>query len=92
MLTATSVGETIRGLNVVALGPRPDDCATLRAGLEAPLAGMGTAFFDLVFGLASSARYWVPSTSRRPRRRNRFANELESWLSDPTSLAGGVSA
>ena len=88
LLTATSVGETIRGLNVEGSDPA-QMFATLRAGLEAPLAGMGTAFSTSLFGLASSLVLGFLDL-QASQAQNRFANELESWLSDPTSLAGGA--
>ncbi len=51
--TITAVGEVISGLRVDG-GDFGSQFSTLRKGLEAPLAGMGTAFSSSLFGLAGS--------------------------------------
>jgi hypothetical protein len=61
--------------------------ATLRAGLEAPLAGMGTAFSTSLFGLASSLVLGFLDL-QASQAQNRFANELETWATDATRGAG----
>ena len=53
---------------------------TLRAGLEAPLSGMGTAFSTSLFGLASSLVLGFLDL-QASQAQNRFANDLETWLS-----------
>lgn len=79
LLTANSVGETIRGLNVTGTEPA-QMFETLRAGLEAPLSGMGTAFSTSLFGLASSLVLGFLDL-QASQAQNRFANDLETWLS-----------
>ena len=79
LLTANSVGETIRGLNVTGTDPA-QMFETLRAGLEAPLSGMGTAFSTSLFGLASSLVLGFLDL-QASQAQNRFANDLETWLS-----------
>jgi hypothetical protein len=78
LLTASSVGETIRGLNVGSTDPA-QMFETLRKGLEAPLSGMGTAFSTSLFGLASSLVLGFLDL-QTSRAQSRFANDLESWL------------
>jgi hypothetical protein len=88
LLTANSVGETIRGLNVVGSDPA-QMFQTLRAGLEAPLSGMGTAFSTSLFGLASSLVLGFLDL-QASQAQNRFANDLETWLSGLARLEGGI--
>jgi hypothetical protein len=90
LLTATSVGETIRGLHVVGSDPAVM-FDTLRAGLEAPLSGMGTAFSTSLFGLASSLVLGFLDL-QASQAQNRFANELETWLTSLTHVDGGGAA
>lgn len=82
LMTANSVGETIRSLNVTGSDPA-EMFETLRAGLEAPLSGMGTAFSTSLFGLAASLILGFLDL-QASQAQNRFANEVETWL---TSLA-----
>ncbi len=87
LLTASSVGETIRGLNV---GSDPAQMfETLRAGLEAPLSGMGTAFSTSLFGLASSLVLGFLDL-QASQAQARFANDLETWLAGLTQSEGGI--
>jgi len=88
LLTANSVGETIRGLNVAGSDPA-QMFETLRAGLEAPLSGMGTAFSTSLFGLAGSLVLGFLDL-QTSQAQNRFANELEAWLTSLTRLDGGA--
>jgi len=78
LLTANSVGETIRNLNVTGTEPA-QMFETLRTGLEAPLSGMGTAFSTSLFGLASSLVLGFLDL-QASQAQNRFANDLETWL------------
>lgn len=87
LMTANSVGETIRSLNITGSDPA-EMFRTLRAGLEAPLSGMGTAFSTSLFGLASSLVLGFLDL-QASHAQNRFANEAESWLSSLTRLDGG---
>ena len=86
--TVTAVGATIRDL---AVGT--DDVVgmfgSLKAGLEAPLTGMGTAFSSSLFGLAGSLVLGFLEL-QAGQAQNRFYNELEEWLSSITRLSSGV--
>ncbi len=86
--TVTAVGDTIRDLTA-----ETDDPAglfgTLKAGLEAPLAGMGTAFSSSLFGLAGSLVLGFLEL-QAGQAQNRFYNELEEWLSSITRLSSGI--
>ncbi|MGD1880551.1 MAG: flagellar motor protein MotA [Kiloniellaceae bacterium] len=88
--TVNAVGQTIGGLSagdgdVIAL------FEGLKGGLQAPLAGMGTAFSSSLFGLAGSLVLGFLELSSA-QAHNRFLNELEEWLSSVTKLSsGGVS-
>jgi hypothetical protein len=86
LMTATSVGETIRGLNVTGTDPA-EMFEKLRAGLEAPLSGMGTAFSTSLFGLASSLVLGFLDL-QASQAQNRFANEVEIWLAGLTRGEG----
>ncbi len=65
----------------------------LKAGLSAPLKGMGTAFSSSLLGLAGSLVLGFLEL-QASHAHNRFYNELEEWLSGITELtpAGGGSA
>jgi len=78
LLTANAVGETIRNLNVTGTDPA-QMFETLRTGLEAPLSGMVTAFSTSLFGLASSLVLGFLDL-QASQAQNRFANDLETWL------------
>ncbi|MGE3627889.1 MAG: flagellar motor protein MotA, partial [Hyphomicrobiales bacterium] len=60
----------------------------LKAGLEAPLKGMGTAFSSSLFGLAGSLILGFLDL-QAGQAQNRFYNELEDWLSGITELQLG---
>jgi hypothetical protein len=60
----------------------------LKAGLQAPLAGMGTAFSSSLLGLAGSLVLGYLEL-QASQSHNRFFNELEDWLSGMTRLSGG---
>jgi hypothetical protein len=59
----------------------------LKAGLTAPLAGMGTAFSASLFGLAGSLVLRFIDL-QATRAQNVFYNELEEWLSSQAQLFG----
>jgi hypothetical protein len=88
LLTANSVGETIRSLNVTGTDPA-QMFETLRAGLEAPLSGMGTAFSTSLFGLASSLVLGFLDL-QASQAQNRFANDLETWLTGLAQLESDI--
>lgn len=60
----------------------------LKAGLKAPLSGMGTAFGTSLFGLAGSLVLGFLDL-QASQAQNRFYNDLEEWLSGMTRLSSG---
>ncbi|MGQ0677638.1 MAG: flagellar motor protein MotA, partial [Rhodospirillales bacterium] len=62
--------------------------ADLKAGLEAPIGGMGTAFSSSLFGLAGSLVLGFLEL-QAGQAQNRFYNDLEEWLSGLTRLSSG---
>jgi len=61
----------------------------LKTGLEAPLAGMGTAFSSSLFGLAGSLVLGFLDL-QTGQAQNRFYTELEDWLSAQAKLSAGT--
>ncbi|MCP5432161.1 MAG: flagellar motor protein MotA [Alphaproteobacteria bacterium] len=86
--TVSAVGETIRSLAPDA-GAESNVFATLLAGLEAPLTGMGTAFSSSLFGLAGSLVLGFLDL-QAAQAQNRFYNDLEEWLSAVTRIGTGA--
>ena len=86
--TIDAVSDVIANLSVGTkeLGPVFDD---LKAGLQAPLSGMGTAFSSSLFGLAGSLVLGFLEL-QAGQAQNRFYNDLEDWLSGQTRLASGT--
>ncbi len=82
--TVGSVGRVISGLDVSG-GAVDEVFATLKTGLEAPLAGMGTAFSSSLFGLGGSLILGFLDL-QAGHAQNRFFNDLEEWLSGLTQL------
>ena len=83
--TINSVAQTIRTLDV----GRNDSGVIfeeLRAGLEAPLQGMGTAFSSSLFGLAGSLVLGFLDL-QTSQAQNRFYIDLEDWLSTVTDIS-----
>lgn len=60
----------------------------LKAGLAAPMYGMGTAFSSSLFGLAGSLILGFIDL-QATQSQNSFYNEMEEWLSGLTRLTGG---
>jgi hypothetical protein len=86
--TVNSVGDVIQGLSTTG----QDVSAMfgeLKAGLEKPLSGMGTAFSASLFGLAGSLILGFLEL-QASQAQNRFYNELEDWLSSYTRLGGSI--
>ena len=86
--TIFSVGAVVQNLSagegdVVAV------FEDLKAGLQAPLTGMGTAFSSSLFGLAGSLVLGFLDL-QASQAQNRFYNDLEEWLSSLTRLTSGV--
>ena len=63
---------------------------TLKAGLQEPLQGMGTAFSSSLFGLGGSLVLGFLDIQAN-HAQNRFFNELEEWLSGVTQLVDRTS-
>jgi hypothetical protein len=85
--TLRSVGGVIGTLSIGAgdVGRAFND---LKNGLQAPIAGMGTAFSASLFGLAGSLVLGFLDL-QAGQAQNRFYNDLEEWLSSYTRLSGG---
>ncbi len=85
--TVQSVSSVISGIDVGGsdVGLAFEE---LKLGLEAPLAGMGTAFSSSLFGLAGSLILGFLGL-QAGQAQNRFYNDLEEWLSGLTRLSGG---
>ncbi len=82
--TVSAVADTIRGLDVSSsnTGVIFED---LKAGLAAPLNGMGTAFSSSLFGLAGSLVLGFLDL-QAGQAQSMFYNDLEDWLSTVTDL------
>lgn len=82
--TISSVGDIIGGLEV---GDKNYDKMfnSLKAGLQKPLQGMGTAFSSSLFGLGGSLILGFIDIQAN-HAQNRFFNDLEEWLSGVTQL------
>ncbi len=82
--TISSVGGVIGGLDM-----GDQDYAkmfqALKAGLQKPLEGMGTAFSSSLFGLGGSLVLGFIDIQAN-HAQNRFFNDLEEWLSGVTQL------
>src|ERR1700757_4431153 len=85
--TVRSVGGVIGALNI-GTSDVARAFADLKAGLESPLPGMGTAFSASLFGLAGSLVLGFLDL-QAGQAHNRFYNELEEWLSTYTRLSAG---
>ena len=82
--TVGSVGGVIKSLRTGAeAGVLFDE---LKAGLSAPLAGMGLSFSSSLFGIAGSLILGFLDLQVGQAQR-RFRNEIESWLGSRTASA-----
>src|SRR4029079_15022647 len=95
--TVGAVAETIGSLDVSSNNPGVI-VEDLKAGLVAPLNGMGTAFSASLFGLSGSLVLGFLDL-QAGQAQNKFYNDLEDWLSTVTDLdpemlegRGGTSA
>ena len=86
--TVKSIGHVISGLTVQGDAVQ-DVFERLKSGLQAPLAGMGTAFSSSLFGLAGSLVLGYLAL-QAGQAQNRFYNDLEEWLSGQTRISGGA--
>jgi hypothetical protein len=82
--TIGAVGKVISGLDVSA-GDVDQVFGALKAGLEEPLDGMGTAFSSSLFGLGGSLVLGFLDL-QAGHAQNRFFNGLEEWLSGVTQF------
>jgi len=86
--TIGAIGDTIQSLD-----PGTGDAASvldaLKAGLSAPLSGMGTAFSSSLFGLSGSLVLGFLDL-QAGRAQNRFYTELENWLSTEADLSSDL--
>ncbi len=82
--TVSAIGDVIGGLEVAG-GSLTGVFEELKSGLDAPLAGMGTAFSSSLFGL-SGALVLGFLDLQASQASSRFVNELEEWLSSLTRL------
>ncbi|WP_429928861.1 flagellar motor protein MotA, partial [Brucella melitensis] len=87
--TVGSIGRTIQTLDPNS-GSTGDVLDALKAGLQAPLSGMGTAFSSSLFGLSGSLILGFLDL-QAGRAQNRFYTELENWLSSVTDLGSDLS-
>jgi hypothetical protein len=87
--TVGAVADVIAGLQITG-GDSLTVFSDLKAGLEAPLSGMGTAFSSSLFGLAGSLLLGFLELQASAAQ-NRFYNDLEEWLSGATRVSGGPS-
>jgi gas vesicle protein len=89
--TISGVAEAIGAISVTSGGDVASLFGQLKAGLEKPLAGMGTAFSASLFGLSGSLVLGYLEL-QASQAQNRFFNELEDWLAERTRLtsAGSV--
>ncbi|TCT13324.1 hypothetical protein EDC22_101187 [Tepidamorphus gemmatus] len=85
--TVSSVAVTIQSLDVGS-GDTGVIFEDLKAGLQAPLSGMGTAFSSSLFGLAGSLVLGFLDL-QAGQAQNRFYNDLEDWLSSVTEITEG---
>jgi hypothetical protein len=85
--TITSVGGAIDAVNVSGTD-NVTLFSDLKAGLAAPLKGMGTAFSSSLLGLSGSLVLGFLEL-QAGHAHNRFYNELEEWLSGITELTPG---
>ncbi|SKA34955.1 flagellar motor protein MotA [Consotaella salsifontis] len=82
--TIGSIGATINGLDPAG-GDAASVLDTVKTGLGAPLAGMGTAFSSSLLGLSGSLILGFLDL-QLGRAQNRFYTELENWLSSITDV------
>ncbi len=85
--TIQSVGGAIDSIDTNA-ADNVTMFSDLKAGLSAPLKGMGTAFSSSLLGLAGSLILGFLEL-QASHAHNRFYNELEEWLSGITELTPG---
>ncbi|WP_440996798.1 flagellar motor protein MotA [Arhodomonas sp. SL1] len=88
--TLRSVGGVLSSLSIEG-GDTAAMFAELKAGLQEPLTGMGTAFSSSLFGLAGALVLGFIDL-QAGYAQNRFYNDLEEWLSSQTKFGSGAFA
>jgi hypothetical protein len=88
LATIGSISETIQSLDPGS-GDSGAVLDSLKTGLAAPLAGMGTAFSASLFGLSGSLVLGFLDL-QAGRAQTRFYTELENWLSSVTDLSSDI--
>ncbi|KJF66282.1 hypothetical protein [Rhizobium nepotum] len=83
--TIGAISNVIQSLDPSA-GDSNDVLGSLKAGLTAPLAGMGTAFSSSLLGLSGSLILGFLDL-QAGRAQNRFYTQLENWLSEVTDTS-----
>lgn len=80
--TVRSIGDVVDGLAVDSTNASAGAVMfdQLRAGLRAPLDGMGTAFSSSLFGLSGALALGFLDL-QAGQAQNRFYNDVEDWLS-----------
>jgi len=86
--TIGSIGRVIQALDPNS-GSSSDVLQSLKTGLSAPLAGMGTAFSSSLLGLSGSLILGFLDL-QAGRAQNRFYMELENWLSSVTDVGSDI--
>lgn len=87
--TVGSVGDVISNMTIGTGGDLSVVFNDLKRGLEAPIAGMGTAFSSSLFGLAGSLVLGFLDL-QTGQAQNRFYTDLEDWLASQTRLSSGA--
>jgi polyhydroxyalkanoate synthesis regulator phasin/uncharacterized membrane protein len=85
--TIGGVAEAIGAISVSSGGDVSSLFGQLKAGLQGPLVGMGTAFSASLFGLSGSLLLGYLEL-QASQAQNRFFTELEDWLAERTRLSG----
>ena len=88
--TVVAASKVIAGLNVAGANVG-EAFAHLRDNLQAPLAGMGTAFSSSLFGLAGALVLGFLDL-QVGHADNRFFKSLEDWLAELTHLPSAIIA
>jgi hypothetical protein len=86
--TVVSAGKVIAGLKAAGANVG-ESFARLRDDLQAPLAGMGTAFSSSLFGLAGALVLGFLDL-QAGHAENRFFKALEDWLAELTHLPSAI--
>lgn len=88
METVRTIGGVISNLQVSG-GDITQVFADLKAGLQAPLAGMGTAFSSSLLGLAGSLVIGFLDL-QLGQAQNSFFNQIEEWMAGATKATAGT--